>query len=242
MSTAICQLATPFQAANLQTFIEDDRWWFEPKLDGVRMLIEDGEPLVYRTRKGNEVYPPEKLAREMVFVPFTLDGELVGDTFYVFDAVLNRPLVERRSQLEEYYEDYAPRFVRLVPIAKTAEDKSRMVTALKDMGAEGVVIKDSLSTYTIGKSKSWLKLKFYTTYDLIVSELNRKGKDEAISIRWADGTDAGGCKVIRDKLSTLSVGDVIEVRCLGLSDSLKLIQPTFIRKRYDKDPTECLPD
>lgn len=237
----VCQLATPVNPEQLQEFIDNDSYWFEPKLDGARMMIQPDEDgwLTYLSRKGDEIIPPKKLAETMVYAPFTLDGELVGDTFCLFDAQIPGNLAHRREQIESYYKDYGPRFVKLVPVARTADEKTRLVAAVKKIDGEGIVIKDSQAPYRNGRSNAWLKLKFYRTVDVIVTEINRKGKDEAISIGWADGTEAGGCKVILSKISDLNVDDVVEIRCLSVSDTGKLIQPVFIRKRTDKSPHEC---
>lgn len=239
MTKTICQLAAPISEQQVEKYIHDDRWWFEPKLDGVRMIVRPDGPFGnnrFYSRKGDELVAPFNFPA----VPFPIDGEYVDGVLYVFDAIIEADYTERRKQLEEWFTETNQSNLKLIPLAKTTKRKELMYDTLRGINAEGIVIKDSRAPYKIGRTKSWLKFKFYTTVDVIVTELNRKGKDEAISIGWADGTEAGGCKVIESKIVDLNVGDVVEIRCLDVSDSGKLIQPVFVRKRTDKLPEECV--
>jgi bifunctional non-homologous end joining protein LigD len=77
---------TPMMAEGGWTAFDDDGWWFEPKLDGIRCLAElsTGET-VLRTRAGRDVtaqYPEIHMVHELVDqVNAVIDGEIVA-----FDA------------------------------------------------------------------------------------------------------------------------------------------------------------
>ncbi len=71
----------PMLAVSWQTPFDDDRWVFEPKLDGVRAIVsvQDGSVRI-RSRNGNDITPsyPELAPLETLGDGTILDGELIA--------------------------------------------------------------------------------------------------------------------------------------------------------------------
>ena len=102
---------------------DDPRWWFEPKLDGIRCLAEltTGETTL-RTRTGRDVtaqYPELRMIHELVDqVNAVIDGEIVA-----FDADGTR-LVRDAAAADEPHEASArsTRVAKPIPVALVVFD------------------------------------------------------------------------------------------------------------------------
>jgi bifunctional non-homologous end joining protein LigD len=85
----IPQLLNATTEAELDTCLADDSWCLQTKHDGKRIMISKASGEVEGSnRKGLVVALPQELVSAFSHVPnqTTLDGELVGTTFHVFDA------------------------------------------------------------------------------------------------------------------------------------------------------------
>jgi ATP-dependent DNA ligase len=267
------QLAKQAEVTSLEAFIKDDSWVAEQKLDGDRILYMSpgadmaGTPI---TRNGS-IYSKKipQAMKDFRFpegVEMALDGELVNGTFWVFDMPLNplvdghldhdAPLWARRAALEAFFAS-VPNPFRLVPQAKTVDEKIRLAeTALKS-NYEGLLLKKTDAPYRSGgRTPEWLKVKFVSTADVIVTGVRTDGKDsvdfglyEQTATTGVPGVlttgpiPCGRASLIgKEKNGVISVGDVIEVRYLYTGAGGRLFQPTIMRKRDDKGAHECTTD
>lgn len=264
------QLATPLEHVHVKQYVQSDEWWVEQKLDGQRflVLVAEGEISAFN-RNGVEMTLPEQIAAD--FVSFKtddtmwhFDGELVDGEYHIFDVLwagdtcdggmTDKPFEQRRNRLEKIFSFWEPDHCHLVRCAKTETEKADLVVKLERECSEGAVLKKRTATYNVqGKRvKTWLKLKFVQCADVIVMELERGGKPQAVTIGmmqepsiWVTNHDdaanklveVAGCKVPANL--ELEVGDVLEVRYLYATSDNKLTQPIFVRKRTDKQPAEC---
>lgn len=251
------QLAKTAETTTLEHFITDDRWVMEQKLDGHRLLLEspgtDGPPIA-RTRNGTPY--TRRLPKTIQDFRFPsdegwiLDGEIVDGTFWVFDIPLmpeggkQMPLWQRRTLLETLLANIRHPF-RLVPQAKTRDEKIALAEKAIAQCAEGLLLKRADSPYrSAGRTEEWLKLKFTSTADCIVTDVRADGKDSVgLGLVNEDGitiVDVGRASLIgKEKRGTISPGDVIEVRYLYTGAGGRLYQPTILRLRDDKTPPEC---
>ena len=257
------QLAQEAALTMLPKLVVDDEVIFEQKLDGHRVMLVspggDAEPIAL-TRNGQPYTKglPKKI-RDWRFPEgngygeMILDGELVGDTYWVFDMPRSTasdettPLHVRRFALEQVFEFIARcPAMRLVPQAKTTEEKAALAErALKD-NFEGLVAKRKESPYRAGgRTSEWMKLKFITTADCIVTGVRTDGK-ESVDLGMVDnGTivPVGRASLIgKEKNGVISKGDVIEVRYLYCGSGGRLYQPTILHKRTDKPMHQCTID
>ena len=258
------QLAQTTEATSLAEFIRDDSWVMEQKLDGHRILLtlhQDAPPTA--VTRGGTLYT-RKLPKAIQDYRFpvegewTLDGELVGDTLWVFDipvanaSLIDQPLWVRRATVEALLAQIEHPF-KLVPQARTADEKISLAEAAIANHFEGLVLKKVDSPYRSGgRTPEWLKLKFVATADCIVVGVRTDGKD-SVDLALVDPAiqatgkapwvPVGRASLIgKEKAGAIGLGDVVEVRYLYTGAGGRLYQPTILRKRDDKLPHECTTD
>lgn len=252
------QLAKSTEVTSLEQFIKDDRWVIEQKLDGDRILLVSAGmevPPTAITRNGS-IYTKRLPASVRNFRfpegEWVLDGELVGRKFWAFDMPLvpnkgadGAALWARRAMLEAFLADMPSEF-GLVPQAKTVDEKIALASrALKEC-YEGLVLKMADSPYRSGgRTEEWLKLKFVSTADCVVTGVRTDGKD-SVDLGMVEGgqlVPIGRASLIgKEKSGAVQVGDVLEIRYLYCGAGGRLFQPTILRKRTDKRPDECTMD
>lgn len=256
------QLALEAELSVTSSLITNDGYVFEQKMDGHRVLLvspgDDTQPIALT--RGGQPYTKglPRAIREFRFPAGTgvneivLDGELVGDTFWVFDLPRSSatnttdttPLHQRRVALEVFFDLAVDNpAIRLVPQAKTEEEKRDLAAKAFDQNLEGLVAKRKNAPYRWGgRTEEWLKLKFVTTADCIVAAVRDDGKD-SVALSLVDGdtlVDIGRASLIgKEKRATINVGDVLEVKYLYVGANGRLYQPRIVKKRTDKPMHEC---
>lgn len=249
-------LAEEINADRIAGYVHDDKFWFQQKVDGHRVLIHienyqvtvlgrGGQASQHGARFQRPAYDDLRKCPDMV-----IDGELVGDTLWVFDCPhddgekigVGSPYRERLEALERTFNVWRPdeRFIRLLPTAKTAVDKAQLALHLLQTQAEGVMIKDAGGEYQPGgRGRLALKAKYVKDIDCVVSNVGEKGKDNYTLSVHRDGTlvEIGRCSSIGKV--TCTVGDVVTVRYLYLAENDRLYQPRLMAKRADKTTGEC---
>jgi bifunctional non-homologous end joining protein LigD len=256
----IPQLAKSAEVTSLESFIHDERWVMEQKLDGNRILLMSpgmDMPPTAITRNGNLYSKKIPTAVQNFRFPegeWVLDGELVGDTYWVFDMPVfpapagiptPLPLWARRAALETFMDSVASPF-RLVPQAKDREDKIALADQALANNFEGLLLKKADSPYRSGgRTEEWLKVKFVSTADVIVMGVRTDGKD-SVDLGLVNAEDRGAVIPVgrasligKEKAGLIQMGDVLEVRYLYTGAGGRLYQPTILRKRTDKFPHEC---
>ena len=118
---------------------DDDAWWFEPKLDGIRCLAEmsTGETML-RTRTGRDVtaqYPDIHMIHELVDqVNAVIDGEIVA-----FDADGRNSFEALQQRMNLTGEREIARIAKQIPVALVVFDllwlDGRETTGLEARGA-----------------------------------------------------------------------------------------------------------
>jgi ATP-dependent DNA ligase len=256
MSLLSPQLATPIELNAIGKYVVGDDWVLEQKLDGHRlMLLTPGAdlPPAAITRNGTRYTRQLPLAVRKVRFPddlmVALDGELIGGEYWVFDVLhadgsLNqRPLSERRAILETLLDTFEHPF-KLVPQARTAAEKERLLLMAAAQNLEGVIAKRKDSPYRPGqRSTEWVKAKFVATADAVVLSVRDDGKESArLGICVDNGTrwlEVGRCSLLGKP--NVEPGAVVEIRYLYVPDraSPRLFQPHLLRVRTDKTILEC---
>lgn len=253
MSTA--QLAQEIPLSQLITYLKDDSWYAEQKLDGHRILLDvNGQVLVAYNRDGKPYtkrLPPLLDSLPPFSGRWLLDGELLEDTYWVFDVLIaadaqvgQRPFQQRRDLIARLA-PFLTKSIRLLPSTRDAEGKLRLALETLRSGAEGLVLKHADGLYRQGaRSSEMLKAKFTYTADVVVLQLGRDGKDNAVLglVRYdRDGIDlveVGAASTIGKDFG-LRVGDVVEVRFLYATADHRLYQPRLVRPRWDKHMRDC---
>ena len=258
----IPQLAKEANVTSLEEFIKDDDWVFEQKADGTRILLHylEGQPPIALNRRGDPY--AKKLPKSILdFRPpngigFVLDGELVGDTYWVFDllqvsfqkTISNLDtfgLLARRLTLEGLLHLFEHPF-KLLPQARGRNEKLKLSEDAMNNNLEGLVMKLKDAPYRSGqRTHEWVKVKFFSTADVFVTAVRDDGK-ESVRLGVMNGDaiqDVGRASLIgKEKNGPIELGDTIEVKYLYLGANDRLYQPTILRKRDDKLMIDCTND
>ena len=244
-----CQLLNQIEEEELLALFENDEWWMQEKKDGKRMLIQKGESeTIAINRKGLSVGAPQNMidSANAVKEEFTIDGEAIDETLYLFDILSYDGKDIKSKSYKERYEllstlAFGSNIV-LVEKASTKEEKDSLFMKLKESQTEGVVFKKQEAPYQAGRPNSGgtqLKFKFYETASVIVSVINDK-RSVGMSLIEGDKEVFVGNVTISPNKEVPKLGEIIEVRYLYAYKGGSLYQPTFLEVRDDIDKAECL--
>jgi ATP-dependent DNA ligase len=242
--------------------IEDPQWVAEQKLDGVRCMVQIKNGSVrLLNRKGALLGASSSKIREAIerefdalslFGHWLFDGELMPDgTLWLFDLIeapgsvtSSQEFRHRRTALETFAGlvgwDEGDGLVRIVPQAEGTKAKQALMDAVSAGGGEGIMLKNLAAMYTSYRTETaGVKVKFVKDVDCVVMDNGTYGKDNRMLGLFCDGNlvVVGHCSSIGKQHA--DVGDVVEVRCLYVTNRDKLYQPRQMRVRYDKAPEEC---
>lgn len=238
-------------------FVKSAKWAFDVKADGRRLIIDCGETVRAYNRAGDRCDVPLGLRAQ--FEPIgnigaTLDGELVGDSFYAFDLPrlgevisLMTPWNQRRYALEALIKRWKPGNIKTIGAAGTTPAKKKLLSAVRERGLEGVVFKRIDSQYQPGRRAStWLKHKLTIDADFVVTAYALDGK-QSFELALYDGDtpiNVGQVSALTGDGPKVSIGDVVTVTFLnsGDAENPRLYQPVKPRLRNDKRPEECTMD
>jgi ATP-dependent DNA ligase len=256
-------LARPVDLRQVDSYLTDNDWVAQQKLDGDRILIlvQDGRVQALNREGGprrNRV-PQKVLDQFQTFVSlpgtWCFDGELMagGGAFWIFDLPTAADKV-RTTDPFEFRHAVLERFmaggswptdpcVRLLPVAHTTEAKQALFAELQERGGEGLILRHREGPYRAGKrSDMMLKAKFTFTVDAVVHEVRPDGRNNCTYRLFDNGlwVPAGSCSL--EARPDVRPGDVIEIRALYASPDGLLYQPVMVRVRDDKSPTACTVD
>jgi bifunctional non-homologous end joining protein LigD len=254
----VAQLLNAIDEAALDGLLDDDGWVAQQKLDGVRLLAHVGEQVIVTNRRGQVASAPQAVTARLARLArgTIVDGELVGDCYWLFDLLADggrdlRPLgyAERYRALATHG-DLDGGALRLVPLASGARRKRALLARLERERAEGMVLKRADAPYRPGRPASGgaqLKHKFVKSADVFILEnagnAYRMGLiDERGRVREVGKVFAGTTNDSRRALDeALAAGErpVAEVRYLYATEDLVLYQPVFAQLRDDKEPEDC---
>lgn len=261
-------LAQSIDPARLLTYAQDDSWWFQQKIDGVRavMLCENGtvQPLNRNGQPLTKDVPHEirNALKPIAARTSVVDGEMIEGVFYVFDLPTFGNVVSLRSSYEDRYaalEIVIPALnvpiVKLLPTAKTTTAKLELARDVLAAGLEGIIIRAKNAPYLPGlRTPQLLKAKFTKDADLVVMAVNLDGKQNMrLGVYDKSGTlvSMGECTGLAGDGPTICtgepgdpdayVGSVVKVRYLSVYHS-RLYQPNLPTLRTDKLPEQCTTD
>ncbi|EMF43108.1 ATP-dependent DNA ligase-like domain protein [Leptospira interrogans serovar Lora str. TE 1992] len=245
-----CQLLNPIDEEELSTYVEDDQYGAQEKLDGNRMMIRKiGDNVEGINRKGliiaiSQILHDHSLSFSEDFI---LDGEVIGDVFFPFDIfskdgkdIQHLPYQERYAILESILKDQDEIF-HIVKLVKSTKGKKVLLEELREKQKEGIVFKDLNAPYKAGRPSSkgsQIKFKFYETATVSVETVNLK---RSVSMRLYNGNEwvSVGNVTIPINFAIPKENDIIEVRYLYAYKGGSLYQPTYLGARTDADENDC---
>jgi hypothetical protein len=180
MIKVIPQLADKVKLEQLPNYATNDRYFFEQKIDGHRkMVIVDNGSVQVIGRDGQNT----DLAVREAFTGFpgvwVFDGEVLPDgVFWLFDLPvagdkigLQTPYRLRRAVLDGLKDALESDYVKILPCARTTEEKVLLAKRVIQSGAEGVMIKDAEASYASGKrTAANLKAKLVKDLDAFITD------------------------------------------------------------------------
>jgi bifunctional non-homologous end joining protein LigD len=253
-------LLNPIDEKDAELILENPDWYAQPKLDGERFLLKkNGNHIIGYNRKGIQIWVPieihESVKASSAYYEggcanFLIDGELIGNKYYVFDVlehddkdVKNLALENRLQVLTDLLEEIESDHIILVNTAKSESEKIKLYNDLAYNNKEGIVFKYRFAQYTPGRPFNayygeYLKCKFYSTCSCIVSEINTKRSvgltvfDKGVTIK------IGNC-TIPVSHNIPEPGDIVEVRYLYAYKNGSLYQPVYLGVRNDLDEKDA---
>ena len=263
------QLMNPIDDGDDDTFLQDDTWAAQQKLDGNRVLLHVTAERQFGTnRNGQETSVPNDVLEGVGSLPVgtIIDGELIGSEYFAFDVlrvgdrdVTDLGYVERWRCLSD---DLEPGFsgpLQVCALALTTKEKRALHQRLSAARAEGIVFKQKKAPYKSGRPSSGgtqRKCKFTKSadvvlvenagnaYRMVVKDPAAKKGHKAQQQQWFDvGKVFSGTtnesRAAIDKVLASGGRVVAEVRYLYATADFQLFQPVLQRLRDDKEPDEC---
>lgn len=265
----VCQLPQLLNAVDedqVPFLLNDHGRVLQEKKDGKRILIDlSSAGLIASNKRGMVCDIPaivadqvKKIIRHqfMSTAPITdvlLDGEMVGEVFFVFDILrLNGESLKHKGLLARYSayatllgEQDSSIITHIIPLPLygTSASKMQQFEKIKAENGEGVVFKEANAPYTEGRPNSGgtaLKYKFTESATCICLGGTQSGKR---SVR-VGLLDAGvmvnvGNVTIPPNQAFPEPNDLLEIRYLYKYDGGSLYQPVFLSIRDDQVREDC---
>ena len=249
VSGHVPQLLNAIDEDLVNRLIEDDDWMMQEKMDGTRLMNQNVAGVVTGSnRKGLVVAISTLIASRLMEPPcqdFVVDGEAIGDTYWMFDLLeadgadyrdagaLSRWL-QLKSLCGNYDKEYSA--IRIVDIYVTTSEKREAFDRLFAAKAEGVVFKRKNSLYAPGRPSSGgnqLKFKFVQSCTCCVRAIN-DGK-RSVVLGMENGTELVGVGNVTIPVNAKipNEGELVEIRYLYAFPGGSLYQPVFLGVRTD---------
>lgn len=189
-------------------------------LDGEVCVFYDDKSIFYGGVDKRRSIPSDKVVKDY---PATI---VVFDVIQMEqDVLVYRPYKDRLAALQKYEWGTLSSGARIVLVESTNDGKA-LWTKVLDENREGVVVKDPMGLYELGKrSKSFLKLKNYKFIDVKVEhvEANNKGTKIFGKVEVSGNVLDVECQV---QNKHVSIGEVVNVKYLDIVGN-RLVQPVF---------------
>lgn len=249
------QLLNPINEEEVEKYLKDDNYGAQEKKDGKRKFLKHGENnTISINRKGQEVGYPTVFREACIALnekgkdKFILDGEEIGNTLHVFDAVYidgkdlyDLPYRDRYLELSVFMLENENPSLKLVSLAIGYKEKKTLYEKLKAEGKEGIVFKNLNVPYREDRPESGgdqVKFKFYETASCIVIRINEK---RSIRLGLYDDNNnlvnVGNCTIPPNK--EIPVVDIVEIKYLYAYPQGSLYQPIYLGERDDIDRKAC---
>jgi bifunctional non-homologous end joining protein LigD len=252
------QLLNMVDEAQAQVLLDDPNWMEQPKHDGHRRLTQHtGTELLGINRKGLATGLPERVAQELSALaghaPYVLDGELIGETYILFDILewegMDMKVHEcgyRMNMLQavqDLLKAAGAKQVLVTESAYTTEAKRALYARVKAANGEGLVFKRVDSLYVPGRPNSGgnqLKRKFTHRATVIVGAQSTTKR--SVSLVLVDDTgaevDVGNVTIPANHLIP-AVRTLVEVEYLYAFKGGSLFQPQYQGARDDVGLEAC---
>jgi len=241
----------------LDSYLNDDQQCMQEKKDGRRLMVRKiGAEIIGSNKLGFVCPIPKATEAELSALPCNgveLDGELVGDHFYVFDilslngnAICASGYFTRYATYTALLDTQDGKLVQPVPAYfKSAEKRDYLTHAMAEK-LEGVVFKDINAPYTPGSPNSGgtqLKYPFYERATCIVEKTSGTKRSVAIALLDHVGNLVKVGNVTVPSNQHIPAADsLVEIRYLYHYEDGCLFQPVLLGERDDVIREKCTLD
>jgi bifunctional non-homologous end joining protein LigD len=263
------QLLNDIDRDTAMLLIEDDEWLMEEKKDGKRIAVAINATEVRISNKSARACSiPVQIVdaiRSLKSVEYVgpvfyieADGELVGDTYHVFDILA----IDGSDLRQLPYETRAACYAKLIGRNKAlssgslldaiasvetfygAVDKRAAFARIERMNGEGVVFKRGDMLYAAGRPNSGgpaLKFKFKESSTVICLGESVDGKRSIrLGLLSSEGAIVSVGKVtVPPNQPVPKLDDLVEVRYLYWFENGSLFQPVLLGIRDDQNRSDC---
>lgn len=246
------QLLNPIKEEYMYLLLDDDDWMLQEKVDGRRVmaLVENG--IVTMTNRKGEVIPtPAEFESGLSDLSDCwVDGEVIGDRYYLFDILSHNdedyrdtPAIERLEVLELALRATDCKSLAMLYTSMTSEDKTKHACTLQANEREGAVLKRKDAPYRPHRPNSGgdaLKCKFWASATVEVNAHDIKKRSVAIAAYSDDVCQLIGKVTIPPNYDVPKVGSLVEVRYLYAYPGGSLCQPIYCGERDDKTEPDTI--
>lgn len=250
------QLLNAIDETEASRLIGSADWCLQEKKDGRRLLIRKEHGIVRGiNRRGFACSLAEPIMQEVMDFEhdFIIDGEAVGDQYFVFDLLLCedrtwmlRPYLERLEALAALFGSDAREHVLLLETIVDPIRKAERMRELQQSRAEGVVFKNLAARYTPDRPASGgpaLKFKFTATVSCIVAGVSAKKRSVSLALFDGGVQRPVGNVTIPPNHIVPPVGEIVDVRYLyAFPNGGSLFQPVYQWRRDDLEHSDCTVD
>lgn len=246
-TATMVQLLKDCQDENqLEALLNNSNYIVQEKFNGERRTLDKKEGQIAGGNKKAETVGLPQIIIDSVasHMDIELDGEIIGETLYVFDLlrlngkdIRKQPLIKRLETLNSL------KFgsnIKVIKTAFTTAEKKKLLQDVKDANGEGIVIKEAAAQYNAGRDNSTaFKHKLYKTATIKVAAITKGKRSVQMQVMENGSFTEVGAVTIPVNQEVPSVGEYCEVRYLYAYKGGSLFQPTFLFKRDDVDDTDC---
>lgn len=248
-SGVVPQLLNVVEESELKKLFMSPDWIMQEKHDGNRTMVkvtDDG--VIGINKKGLIVSLPVSVESKCKLLPMgtIIDGELVGEKYYVFDCLefkgvdlKNSPVLKRLSNLNKTEVESL-----ITKTYSTPSEKEEAFATIKINRGEGVVFKKNDSKYIPGRPASGgnqLKFKFIESATVSVENHTTNARSIGMYIFDENNIKISIGKVsIPPNYSVPDVDSIIEVEYLYAYRGGALYQPVYKGVRIDQDISDCV--
>lgn len=249
LSNISLQLLNEIEEEDADKYINDPKWGMQEKFDGRRLAIKVLDGKAQAINKKGQFIDTNQAVIDMVKSVghnITVDGEIVGDTYHIFDLITFIAEDAREWNVEERHAELGNTkalAANVAPMWTTAAEKRKAFDDLRANNKEGVVFKLLNSTYTGGRPSSGgsqIKCKFWDSATVVVTSVSESKRSVGVSVQWRDDTLPIGNVTIPPNYKVPAVGAIVEVKYLYYNPGGALYQPQYKGERDDQDIGDCL--